>query len=174
MIHKCLRLCQSHRQSLPHQRCLRHVWCEVGGMRVPNCTKPWMEWHTSRITRVRRRTVQGWVTSFFSILCTFKRNLIKHRPQTIITPFPGERGLEIRGNGSRSTIPLDFHDSRCSGNRRYYFTGAHLIWHPCPHRYHNDKHPNGENETPSSSDPIIIILSELLKYKKNNATTCVC
>lgn len=65
--------------------------------------------------------------NFFSILCTFKRNLIKHRPQTIITPFPGERGLEIRGNGSRSTIPLDFHDSRCGGNRRYYFTGAHLI-----------------------------------------------
>lgn len=42
----------------------------------------------------------------------------------------GQRGLEVRGDGARSIVPMDFHVGRSRRNRGHYSAGADAVRRP--------------------------------------------
>lgn len=60
----------------------------------------------------------------------------------IVSLVAGKRGLEIRGHGAGSVVPVDFHHCCYSGNGRHYSTCAHTLRHPCPDRHQDVRDSN--------------------------------
>lgn len=117
------------------ENCLRNRWHTCPELHKAMDGVTYIADHTKKeeeSTRVSRRRVQK---NLLSMEITFKSLsfCFSFFSDTLSSQI-GERRLEICGDGTRSFIFMDFHDSCCCRHRRYHPASTHIIRQPNANR----------------------------------------